>query len=211
MEAKPQGSFGMPAHMKKSMEDHQRKKEAPEVKPEEPKAAEAPADPAKVVGDEDIKSKEREEFLKLKLGYEERLGLTLSEEVISDYLFRGRMTVSSVIIVPGKATGTFRTLLTDDHEAILDKVSAYKKVKGDSYDATAVANEHARWTLAYTWLSYEDAVHKRGGKFPATPEERYANLKTINTHLMERAISTWNTIDLLISFTLEEDRFIKKS
>jgi hypothetical protein len=218
MEAKPQGSFGVPAHIKKHIEDTQARKEAAASAPAPAKGEAAPpkmGEDQTAVDEKNADEKEREEFLKLKANYEKRLGVAITEDVVTEYLFRGRMTINNVTIIPGKATGTFRTLLTEDHDSIAERVAlfrvAYTKDNGTAPDATVVANEHAKWTLAYTWLSFENEARKMGGRFPEKVEDRYKEIKTISTHLMEKAIETWNNLELLIRFSLEEERFVKKS
>lgn len=217
MEGVRQGSFGIPPQVKKQIEEAQQRRDAVPAAVEPPEKSPEVAESATDVKDEkELAKKDKEQFLALKKRYEELLNVVITEDIVSDYLFRGRMTITGVVIVAGKMTGTFRTLLAEELTEIAEHMSKwrakYKKDHdGESPDATQVANEHAAWTLAYVWLSAEDKTKKKGGAFPLKIEDRREALRKLNTHLMEKATEAWNMLEMLIRFCLDEERFLKKS
>ena len=208
----PRGSFGIPLDLQKKMDDaakqarssksEQLSTPTPPVESEANEISTVDSDIKKI--EEPVKSKEeleREEFEKLKSNYETTLKTTITEQDVTDYIFKGFMT-KEVEVIPGKLKATFKTLSADQLQEMRKRVDPFVKTTGD---AQAIANENTLWTLSYV------VVKLAGRDLPTDVIKKREVIGKLATNLIGKLSVSWNTLDMLINFSLEEERFLKKS
>ena len=208
----PRGSFGIPLDLQKKMDDaakqarssksEQLSTPTPPVESEANEISTVDSDIKKI--EEPVKSKEeleREEFEKLKSNYETTLKTTITEQDVTDYIFKGFMT-KEVEVIPGKLKATFKTLSADQLQEMRKRVDPFVKTTGD---AQAIANENTLWTLSYV------VVKLSGRDLPTDVVKKREVIGKLATNLIGKLSVSWNTLDMLINFSLEEERFLKKS
>lgn len=215
---KSRGSFGIPDHLKKQMEESVRtqpRKEEPRPAPPipepapEPKAevAEPLSDPSADSEDEDkkLKARERRQLLRTRDFWEDELEVKLTADDIRQYIFKGRL-IKDVTVVAAEDVSLKVTLQTNtpaDMNEIDERVASFRD-KG-KFTPDGLSNEYALWVLAYGWVKAE------GRSLGATPEERYKNISQMGGELVNQVRDAWNGLNFLLRFKLKEKSLLKKS
>jgi hypothetical protein len=224
MEAsRPQGSFGIPEHIRKQMEDTQRakaskdKEEPPQLpEPEEKSAKAAPVMEPKAAKDsEDTASEadDKEKLLKTIHFWEDQLEIKISPKDIQDYIFKGRLVKEGVFIAayPDEKTPdsykdfrvTFQSHTPADLSEIDEKMAAYRE-RG-KFTAEGLENERSLHMLSYVLLSAD------GRSMGKTPDERYKNVKNFGGMIVSLIAEAWDGFNLLVRYSLREKKLFKKS
>jgi hypothetical protein len=209
---RPQGSFGMPEHLKKQMEEHHRAKVNPPK--EEPAAATvAPPTPDAPETEEAKKARENQENMKkAKQFWEEQLEVRITSKDIQDYIFKGRLTKEEVYIAsipddkdPEKFTDfkvTFQSHTPGDLSEIDEKMAEYRnKAK---WTADGLENEKSLLTLSYVLMSAD------GRSLGKTPDERYKNIKNLSGGIVSLIAEAWDGLQLLIRYALRQKKLLKR-
>lgn len=211
---KPQGSFGMPENMKKSMESSrknmveaaqraQAKVEGPQAPPPVPPPTTVEAAPVKPELAEPTQAEKEEQFLALKKAYEESLQTTITEDDVKDYIFKGRLT-KEVNIITGVVKGTFQTLTPDEHMEIDARTAEYRE--NSKYTSEGVSNQSSLVRLSYLWL----AANGKPLSASNDPKTREKFIRKMGTHLVDAASVKYNELDMLLKLALKEKDFVKK-
>jgi len=219
MEAsRPQGSFGIPEHIRKQMEDSQRAKAAPKEAPAPPapepeKTAEPgveakSVDAAPVVDD----NSDREKLQKTVQFWEEQLEVKITPRDVQDYIFKGRLVKDGIFIAafhddkdPEKFKDfkvTFQSHTPADLDEIDEKMAAYRE-KG-KFTADGLENEKSLRMLSHVLLSAD------GRSLGKTADERYKNIKNLGGGLVALIADAWDGFNLLLRHALREKKLYKK-
>lgn len=218
---KPQGSFGIPEHLVKQMEEQRRVKVAPpKEEPEQhPKAPEqAPAQiklqeaPSEIAPADKKEQEDQDAIRKAKKFWEDQLETTITTKDMQDYIFKGRMVKDGIFIAaipddknPGKYHDfkvTFQSHTPSDLAEIDEKMADYRsKAK---FTPEGLDNEKSLLTLSYVLLSAD------GRSFGKNPEERYKNIKGLAGGVVSLIVEAWDGLNLLIRYSLREKKLFKK-
>lgn len=138
---------------------------------------------------------------------EKHIGIQVSVDSLQDYIFKGRLIQSGVVIVPGKLTATFQTLSPQelqDLDARVFKIRNEMKYTGEGVDM-----ERTLIMLSHVWqsLKWKDQPSKPLGD---SPEKREKALRTMAPHVIKLAADSWNGLDFLIQYALSEDELTSK-
>jgi hypothetical protein len=205
MEAKQQyTSFVKKDDLVARMEEE---KKAAQPKPplEEIEPAAAVKEPASPeASKEELDEKKREaQLIKYQQEYEKRTGVRLNEEQIQDYIFKGRLFLSDVQIIPGKLTGRFQTHTPAEAQYVEERLASLRnegKLTLDGLD-----NEKSMIVLSLVWLS------AGGRSLGDTKEARENTIRKMGAHVVEMASESWTAVNFLLKYSLREGSFLKKS
>ena len=152
---------------------------------------------------EEKKKEQHRIQLELKKEYENVLGVKITSDDVHSYIFRGRITKKDVVIVPGYLNGTYRTHVPQEIEIIDQKMAAFRD-KG-RFTPEGLENHKALLLLSYVWM-------EAGGRsLGDTPEARLKTINQMGSLVADRASATWQGLNFLISYALNEKDFVKNS
>jgi len=220
MEAsRPHGSFGIPDHIKRQMEEQHRPKAAP--KEESPTSQPEPEKPVEFkTGDEPkatakpaaIEDDDKEKLLKTVHFWEEQLDVKITSKDIQDYIFKGRLVKEGIFIAAFHEDKdsdkfkdfrvTFQSHTPADLAEIDEKMALYRE-KG-KFTARGLENEESLLTLSYVLLNAD------GRSLGKTPDERYKNIKNLAGGIVALIAEAWDGFNLLIRYSLREKKLFKK-
>jgi hypothetical protein len=207
----PQGSFGIPAEMKKQIEQARTNAADPSARPNIPPPPESIA-PAPAESKEENKKDSQEQdpaesLAKYKASLEENLEIKLTADDIKTYLFKGRLS-KEVLIVPGFLKGTFQTLTATDSLQIDQRMADLRDA--GKLTAEGLANEGSIITLSYAWLA-ADGKPLTGKNGPEAALNRESKIRAMGGHMLDAAARAWTDYNALIRVCMSEKRFVKKS
>lgn len=209
---KAKGSFGVPDELKRHHEAA-RKKLADDAANEAAKTAapveKAETDPyekggsAEKVAAVDLEASQAEQYKKAKKELEDSLEVTISEDDIKSYIFKGRL-VKEVSIFPGVLKATFQTLNAEEHMVIDEQLAKY--IADNKYTSGGIDNQHSITLLSHAWIMI-------GGK-PFTskddPPKRESHIRKMGTTIIDATSKKYNELNTLIKLVLNEKSFLKK-
>lgn len=132
---------------------------------------------------------------------EKDLDVTLTEENLKNYLFKGQMSLD-VSLVPGIMRGAVQTLRIDDLQEIDARMAEVRDQA--KFTSKGLENEEAIIALSYAW------THADGKPLGTTPAERETRIRKMGTLFIERASSARIQVDTLIRLALQEKGLLKK-
>lgn len=217
------GSFGIPEAMKKQLEASQQrqapkpgetavpKESAPAQTDEaQQKATEgqASAEQASAASAEEQKQKDVDT---LRLFWEERLGIQITEKDIRDYIFKGRLIKDGIEAVPGYMRATFQSLNPEELGLVDQRMAEFRETV--KFTPDGLTNENALQVLSHGWLKaveVEDGVAKTAKLLGNTAEDRYKTIQKISALAVQEVIEAWDGFNVLVKIALREKRLLKK-
>ncbi|MHC4647266.1 MAG: hypothetical protein ACYTBJ_17385 [Planctomycetota bacterium] len=128
------------------------------------------------------------------------LGIELTEDDVSEYLFKGYL-VKEVPLIRGKVA-LFKTLTSAEAEAV--ETSIMDKFKDKDATNSQWANSYAITSLSHGWIKFD------GQSLGSTPEDRHERLNTqMGVHLIDIASKKWNMFNRAVGSLLEDPDKIK--
>ena len=128
------------------------------------------------------------------------LGIKLTEEDLSEYLFKGCL-IKDIPIIHGKM-GTFKTLLPIEANECEDAIT--DRFKDRDATNTQWSNVYAQMYLSYGWIRFD------GNSLGDTPEKRRDFIdKSIGVHLLDIASKKWSLFNRAVQAMLEDPDAIK--
>lgn len=209
---KPRGSFGIPPEMQKKVSEMEQQKYAREQEAANPQKTSAPtteiaeAYTAEKQAEAEAERQEAETLTKvdrLKKALEEELGVSISEEDIRNYIFKGVLRKEIMVVRSIGIKATFQTLNTAQMQEIDKKMSVIRA--GSDYTSTGIGNENSILTLSYGWL---EAAGKSLG---ATPAEREVHIRQMAALFVEQASEAFTNYNVLVKIALQDKGLVKKS
>lgn len=133
--------------------------------------------------------------------YAKALSLELTEDDLSEYLFKGCLT-KEVPLTAGK-TAVFKTLVGGESESIETKL--YEEFKDKETTQMAYLNRAAVVNLSFGWLRFDDQV------LGDSPESRAERLSNFGVHLIDMASKKWTLFNRAVGAMLENSDILKNS
>ncbi len=144
------------------------------------------------------------EFKEAKAKNEEALGIKISEEDISEYIFRGRLLKKDIIAIKGRLKVTFQTLTPTEVDSVDEYVAGLREDEKLKRTHEGINNLKTIRQLCYAWLEI-------GGKpLPKDIEAKAKAIQQMGTVVVNRVVEAYRTFDVLVEMTLREEEFLKK-
>ena len=213
------GSFGIPEHLKKQLESQQRPATGAAPQEGEPTEADIAATQAQAQAPEvakvtqpDPEAEKQNEIDTLRDFWQKRLGVTITERDIRDYIFKGRLIKDNIEVVPGYMKASFQSLNPEELGIIDEKMAQFREDK--KFTPDGLTNENALQVLSYGWVKaveVEDGTVKSAKSLGNTPEDRYKTIQKISALAVQEVIEAWDGFNVLLKIALREKRLLKKS
>ena len=212
---KSQGSFGIPEHVRKQIEETHRPK-VPSTKVEAVPAVEEESTPESPAAEPPKPSKEDEDqaaIKKSKKFWEGQLEIKLTAKDMTDYLFKGRLVKEGIFVASYPADDNypptykdFRVTFQSHTPADLAEVDEHMAAFRDrgKYTAEGLENEKALRLMSHVLLKAD------GRSLGKDHEERYKNIIKLAGGLVALISKSWDGFNLLLSFTSQEKKTLKK-
>lgn len=217
---RPHGSFGIPEAVRRQMEESKKKQAAPKGAPSpnnpatEEQIEQAAAAVEKKLEESDKPQEESrvKEILETKAHWESQLEVKITAQDVRDYIFQGKVEKDKVFVasLPSKENPeelealrvTFRSHTPEDMSAIDEKIAAFRD-RG-KFTQNGLDNEQALLVLSHGLIKIN------GSALGKTPEERYANIKKLGSHLVDLIVDSWRGFNILLRLALQEKKLLKK-
>ena len=213
------GSFGIPEHMKRQLEQPVKQKtereymavsdpaQAAQPSVAVPGAApEVPATPA------EEKTRDEQDLNSLRTMWEKRLETRVSEKDLRDYVFKGKLIKDGVEVIPKMMRVTFQSVTPAELSEIDQKMAVFREE--NKWTTDGLSNENAVRVLSYGWIKTvevgEDEIPKAPRSMGNTPEERYKVISAIPALAVQEVIEAWEGYNTLLKIALREKRLLKK-
>lgn len=194
MKANQQGSFVTAEQIAKM----QKKPESAPQK--EPDLVKEEKDPDKKVDAVD----KTEEFRKTKASYEEMLGVKVTEEDLTEYIFRGRIVKKDIVAIKNRVKVAFQTLTPSEIDAV-DEYMAKLRSNGDKpRTIEGTTNLRTIRQLCYAWTEIN------GKALPKDIEKKAEAISQMGVVVVNRVVEAFRMFDLLVEMALREEEFLKK-
>ncbi len=206
---KPRGSFGIPPEMQKKANEMEQKKyerQQEAAKPAAPTTSMAESYTAEKEAEQEVARQEAEQISKvdrLRKALEEELEISIDENDIRNYIFRGVLRKEITVVKSIGMKATFQTLNTSQMQDIDKRMSAIRS--GIDYTSTGTGNENSIITLSYGWL---EAAGKSLG---STPTEREDRIRQMAALFVEQASEVFTNYNVLVKIALQDKGLVKKS
>lgn len=142
------------------------------------------------------------EFKRVKKANEDALGITITEDDVNNYIFRGRIVKKDVQAIRNKVIVTFQSLTPKELEAVDQTVSAVKD--SSRHTLEGINNLRTIEQLSYAWLEIN------GKPLPKEHEKRKEAITHMGTHVVNRVVEAYRGFDILLEMSLREEEFLKK-
>jgi hypothetical protein len=202
------GSFGVPEHIKKQLEQSARPK--PEVVASPPQPEVAP--PTAVITPEQKEDdKKQMDLAALREHWEKRLSIKLTEKDIHNYIFKGKLIKEDIEIIPDVMKVVFQSVTAAELAEIDQSMAEFRE--GHKWTTDGLSNENALRVLSYGWIKtveIEDGVAKPARLMGNTHSDRYKTISQISALAVQEVIEAWDVFNILIKIALREKRILKK-
>lgn len=156
--------------------------------------------------------KDRERLMEIKKNLEQRLGMSFSEEDLSEYILKGSVS-KEVDVIPGLLKAVFKTLSTEEFQDIDEKMR--EVTSKEKLTSNGLENERVFLTLSKVWVGIREK--KKSAVWSGTPRmfgkteaDRGAAIRKMGAMVIQYASEAWTNYNTLLKIAFEEDELLKK-
>ena len=150
-----------------------------------------------------VREEQKIEFNKILDGIQDKLGFTIEEADILDFVRKGKL-VKKVQIIPGILTATFQTLNGEETQKIQEKIHAFQN--SNSTTTAGIGNDSAFWNLTYGLAEYQ------GKDLTAVTDKQKVKelLLKLGAHVVDKMNAAYLDFNFVIRSKMNDPELIKK-